>query len=154
VTPAAEVPDEVVVGLDVGTTGVKAVAFGLPPPWRRVAIREYPLLQPQPGWQVQDPQAIVDATAAALGECAAAAAGARVVAIALSTAMHGLIGVDAELRPLTPLITWADARAHGEAKQLRASGRATRLHRRGGTPVHSMTPLAKLMWLHPTPAAG
>ena len=114
-TAAAEPPAEVVVGLDVGTTGVKAVAFGLPPPWRRVAIREYPLLQPQPGWQVQDPETILDATAAALAECVAAAGGADVIAIALSTAMHGLIGVDAELRPLTPLITWADARARAEA---------------------------------------
>jgi gluconokinase len=140
-------PSEVIVGLDVGTTGVKAVAFGVGTSWRRVAIREYPLLQPQPGWQVQDPETILDATAAALAECVAAAAGADVVAIALSTAMHGLIGVDAELRPLTPLITWADARARAEAGMLRASGRATELHRRSGTPVHSMTPLAKLMWL-------
>ena len=147
-TAAAQPPAEVVVGLDVGTTGVKAVAFGLPPPWRCVAIREYPLLQPRPGWQVQDPETILDATAAALTECVAAAHGADVIAVALSTAMHGLIGVDAELRPLTPLITWADARARAEARMLRASGRATELHRRSGTPVHSMTPLAKLMWLH------
>jgi gluconokinase len=148
VTPAGKPPAEVVVGLDVGTTGVKAVAFGLPPPWRRVAIREYPLLQPQPGWQVQDPAAILEAMTAALAECLAAADGADVVAIALSTAMHGLIGVDAELRPVTPLMTWADARARGEARALRASGQAAELHRRGGTPVHSMTPLTKLMWLH------
>jgi len=147
VTAAAAPPAEVVVGLDIGTTGVKAVAFGLPPSWRRVAIREYPLLQPQPGWQVQEPEAILDATATALAECVAAAAGAEVIAIALSTAMHGLIGVDAELRPLTPLITWADARARAEARMLRASGQGSELHRRTGAPVHSMTPLAKLMWL-------
>jgi gluconokinase len=123
------------------------VAFGLPPAWRRIAIREYPLLQPQPGWQVQDPDTILEAAAAALAECVAAADGAEVIAIALSTAMHGLIGVDSELRALTPLMTWADARARGEAKMLRDTGRATELHRRGGAPVHSMTPMAKLMWL-------
>ena len=53
-------PAEVIVGLDVGTTGVKAVAFGVGTSWRRVAIREYPLLHPGPGQQVQDPEAIVD----------------------------------------------------------------------------------------------
>ena len=66
---------EVIVGLDVGTTGVKAVAFGVGSSWRRVAIREYPLLHPGPGQQVQDPEAIVAATAAALAECVAAADG-------------------------------------------------------------------------------
>lgn len=147
-TADREPPAEVVIGLDVGTTGVKAVAFGLPPHWRRVVIREYPLLQPQPGWQVQDPETILAATADALAECVAAAGGAEVLAIALSTAMHGLIAVDAERRPLTPLITWADARARAEARKLHATGRAAELHRRGGTPVHSMTPLAKLIWLH------
>lgn len=144
---AARAPAQVIIGLDIGTTGVKAVAFGLGSPWRTVAIREYPLLEPEPGWQVQDPETIMAATADALAECVAAARGAEVVAVALSTAMHGLIGLDAGMRPLTPLITWADARANAQARELRASGQAAELHRHTGTPVHSMTPLTKLMWL-------
>ena len=68
------------------------------------------------------------------------------VAIALSTAMHGLIALDDAMRPLTPLVTWADARARGEARALRESGQASELHRRNGAPVHPMTPLTKLMW--------
>jgi gluconokinase len=143
VTPA---PREVIVGLDVGTTGVKAVAFGLGAPWQGVAIREYPLLQPAPGWQVQDPEAIMDAAARALVECVAATNGAAVAAIAVSTAMHGLIALDEAMRPLTPLVTWADARARGEARALRESGQADELHRATGAPVHPMTPLTKLMW--------
>ena len=139
-------PAELIVGLDVGTTGVKAVAFAPAASWRRMAIREYPLLQPRPGWQEQDPEAILAATADALAECVAAADGARVIAIAVSSAMHGLIALDAAKRPLTPLVTWADARARDEAKALRDSGEAAGLHRASGAPVHSMTPLTKLMW--------
>jgi gluconokinase len=43
-TPSS--PAQVMIGLDVGTTDVKAAAFGLGSGWRSVAIREYPLLQP------------------------------------------------------------------------------------------------------------
>ena len=143
----AHAPAQVIIGLDIGTTGVKAVAFGLGSPWRTVAIREYPLLEPEPGWQVQDPETIMAATATALALCVAAVGAAEVVAVALSTAMHGLIGLDAAMRPLTPLLTWADARARPQARELRASGQAAELHRHTGAPVHSMTPLTKLMWL-------
>ena len=139
-------PAQVIVGLDVGTTGVKAVAFGLASAWHRVAIREYPLLEPAPGWQVQDPETILGATASALAECVAAANGAEVLGISVSTAMHGLIALDAAMHPLTPLVTWADARSHAEAKWLRESGQAPELHRRSGAPVHPMTPLTKLIW--------
>ena len=139
-------PAEVVIGLDVGTTAAKVVAFGVGDLWRHTAIREYPLLAPEPGWQVQDPETIVAAVAEALADCVSAARGARVVALSVSSAMHGLIALDADLRPLTPLVTWADSRAHSEAAHLRATGQAASLHRTSGTPVHSMSPLTKLMW--------
>ena len=60
--------------------------------------------------------------------------------------MHGLIALDADQRPLTPLVTWADSRSREQAAELRASGEARELHRRSGTPVHPMTPLTKLLW--------
>ncbi|NMR21272.1 gluconokinase [Cellulomonas fimi] len=144
---AVRPPQEVVLGLDVGTTAAKAVAFGVGSFWRHGESVEYPLLEPSPGWQVQDPDQLVGAAHEALARCVAACRGAQVVAVSLSTAMHGLIGLDAGLRPLTPLLTWADARATEQARALRESGQATGLHQRTGTPVHSMTPLTKLMWL-------
>ncbi|WP_406385645.1 gluconokinase [Streptomyces sp. NBC_01618] len=144
--PHTAAPTEVVIGLDVGTTAVKAVAFGVDVYWRCTAEREYSLEQPAPGWQVQDPAAIGAAVIAALAECVAGCAGARVLAVSLSSAMHGLIGLDADRHPLTPLVTWADERARGEARLLRDSGRAAELHRVSGAPVHPMTPLTKLMW--------
>jgi gluconokinase len=144
---AGGVPDEVILGLDVGTTATKAVAFGLDGPgWRRAALREYPLRQPEPGWQVQDPDEVATAVLAALAEVVAACRGARVVAISVSTAMHGLIGLDPQQRPLTPLLTWADTRSGPQARRLRDSGAALAIHRTSGSPIHPMTPLTKLMW--------
>jgi gluconokinase len=139
-------PGQVVIGLDVGTTAAKAVAFGLDSPWRYVAVREHPLLEPAPGWQVQDPRTVLETTFSALAECVAAAPGAAVVGISLSAAMHGLLALDEAQDPLTPLLTWADARAAEQARALRRSGRALELQQRTGTPVHPMSPLTKLMW--------
>ena len=139
-------PAKVIIGLDVGTTAAKAVAFGLSSPWRYLAVQEYPLLEPAPGWQVQDPHTVLAAVSATLAECVAAAGGAETIAVSVSTAMHGLIGLDATMRPLTPLLTWADARSRNEAHELGDAGLAAGLHRTGGTPVHSMMPLTKLMW--------
>lgn len=122
------------------------MAFAPGSSWRRVAIREYALLEPAPGRLVQDPDAIVRATASALAECSAAVGTAEVLAVSVSTAMHGLIALDADHVPLTPLITWADSRATEEASELHRSGRAAELHRLTGCPAHPMTPLVKLVW--------
>ncbi|HET8601412.1 MAG TPA: gluconokinase [Segeticoccus sp.] len=144
--PAGGPTDDVVLGIDVGTTAVKVVAFGVGTGEQRSAAREYPLLQPAPGWQVQDPDTVVSALEGALAECVSAVAGRRVLGVSLSTAMHGLIGLDAAKRPLTPLVTWADSRSEQEAATLRDSGEAEVLRRHTGTPVHPMSPLTKLMW--------
>lgn len=143
---AGERPATVVLGLDVGTTAAKAVAFGVGSCWRRTALREYPLLEPHPGWQVQDPEAILAAAGAALQDAVTAADGAEVIGVAVSSAMHGLMGLDPAGRPLTPLLTWADGRSREQARELRRSGQAAELHRVTGVPVHPMTPLTKLLW--------
>jgi gluconokinase len=130
-------PAEVIVGVDVGTTATKIVAFGLGSSWRASAIREYPLLQPVPGWQVQDPAVITTAVMEGLAEAVSAAikVGARVVGVSLSCAMHGLLALDDTMSPLTPVITWADARSREQTRALRFSGQAALLHRETGTPV-------------------
>lgn len=148
---AAPGPEEVLIGLDIGTTAVKAVAFHLASGRQVCAVHEYPLLEPNPGWQVQDPDVVASAVLAALHEVARRAAdlaSTRIswTGIAVSAAMHGLIALDADHRPLTPLVTWADGRAADEARALHASGQAQRLHLATGTPVHPMSPLAKLLW--------
>jgi gluconokinase len=144
VTTAA--PTKVIIGLDVGTTATKVAAFGLGTTWRHVAVQEYPLLEPVPGWAVQDPNTVLAAVFTTLTDCVSAAGDAEVLALSVSTGMHGLIGLDAGMRPLTPLLTWADGRSRDEARELRADGLAADLQRASGTPVHPMTPLTKLMW--------
>ena len=139
---------DVLIGIDVGTTAVKVAAFSVSGARGMLAkaLREYRLEQPQPGWQVQDPPSVLSGIDSAVAECVARLGNARVVGISLSTAMHGLVGLDAQYRPLTPLVTWADSRARNEARRLRQNGLARELLHRSGTPVHPMSPLLKLIW--------
>lgn len=138
-------------GLDVGTTAVKVVACPLEAPEAVTgavasSTQEYATNEPHPGWQEQDPAGVLSGIDAAVADCVGQLRDVEVVALSVSTAMHGLIGLDQDCRPLTPLITWADSRAAPEARQLRADGLAGELLRLTGTPVHPMSPLLKLRW--------
>jgi gluconokinase len=140
---------DVVVGLDSGTTATKAVTAGVDARVRDVASVGYPLSVPAPGRAELDAHHLADAAVEALAAVAARARerGDRVVGVCLSAAMHGLVPMDDEGRPLGPVVTWADDRAAGYAEALRRDGRAGGLHERTGTPVHPMSPLLKLAFL-------
>jgi gluconokinase len=137
----------IVLGVDIGTTSAKAVAFDVEGEVWGAAEREYPLREPAPGRVEQDAEEVVAGTLAAIREAAseARAAAAEPLALSFSGAMHSLLGVDSDGTPITPLITWADLRAAEEACRLRREH--PELHGRTGTPLHPMAPLSKLCWL-------
>ncbi|MGH7747584.1 MAG: FGGY family carbohydrate kinase, partial [Candidatus Dormibacteria bacterium] len=139
---------EVVLGIDIGTTGTKVVAVDAGGTLRSSARFGYALEEPNPGEAVQQPAAILEAVLLGLAEVSlqARALGLRVIGIGLSSAMHSLLAVDAGGHPLTPSITWADERAAEQAERLRVTPEGRALHRRTGTPIHPMSPLAKMLW--------
>lgn len=135
--------DAVVIGVDVGTTATKVVAYRRDGVAVADATREYPLDSPEPGWAEQDPDTLVDAVVEALAEVTSQAG--SVTAIGLSTVMHSLLALDGDERPLTPSLTFADSRAWPQALRLRRD-RGVSLYRATGTPIHPMAPLSKLLW--------
>lgn len=137
----------VVLGVDLGTTATKVVAAGLDGRQHALAERPYPLTTGPHGEATQDADQVLAAAREALAECAKACVGRPVAGVSFSAAMHTLLPLDAAGRPLGPVLSWADHRASGIARTLRADGdRAARLHRATGTPVHPMSPLLKLAW--------
>ncbi|MFC7550858.1 gluconokinase [Plantactinospora sp. GCM10030261] len=138
-------PAAVVIGVDIGTTSTKAVAFDTAGNQLAAHSVGYPLDEPRPGWAEQDPPAIHDAVVAAL-RAVVAELSTPPAGMSFSTAMHSLIGLDVDGHPLTPSITWADSRASEQAERLRATAGGLDLHRRTGTPLHPMAPLPKLVW--------
>ncbi len=137
----------VVVGLDIGTTSTKAVAFDAEGEAWGEAEHGYPTHHPAPGHVEQDPDEVVDEALGALSDAsrAAAEAGARVVAVGVSTVMHSLIGLGADDRPRTAMLTFADSRAAAQAAAARDE-HGLAIYRRTGTPLHPMSPLLKLRW--------
>jgi gluconokinase len=137
----------VVIGVDIGTTSTKSVVFDTAGNELGSHSIGYELHEPAPGQAEQDPDEIVAAVFGTLrhltGELTA-----RVAALSFSSAMHSVIGLDPDGRPLTASVTWADSRASAQAERIRGSARGLALHRRTGTPVHPMAPLPKLIWFH------
>ena len=139
----------VVLAVDIGTTSTKTLAAD---ETGRVLAEHsvaYPMHSPEPGAAEQDPDEICEAVLEGLA-AVISRAGLRaedVLCVSLSAAMHSLIALDREDRPLTRSITWADQRAAAQAERLNADGSGLDVYLRTGTPVHAMSPLVKLMWL-------
>ncbi|WP_320064977.1 gluconokinase [Micromonospora sp. RTGN7] len=141
-------PDQhpcVVIGVDIGTTSTKSVAFDSE--GRQLASHSvgYPLDEPHPGYAEQDPLLIFDAVVETLRTVVAELPG-PIAGVSFSTAMHSLIGLSPDGEPLTASVTWADSRSSRQAERLRSVPSGLALHRRTGTPVHPMAPLPKLVW--------
>ncbi|MBA2344380.1 MAG: gluconate kinase [Rubrobacter sp.] len=136
------------VGVDIGTTSVKAVAFDRRGETLADEDREYPLRSSRRGRAEQDPEEILTALLDTLGKVVGVLKerGVRVGCVSFSAAMHSLMGLDGDGNPLTPSIIWADNRAAGQARRIRDEMDGLAIHRRTGTPIHPMSPLAKLLW--------
>ncbi len=137
------------IGMDVGTSGCRAVAFDERLKALAGASKEYPTLSPHPGWAEQDPELILASVAEVLNSVfkSPAVRGERPSAVGLATFMHSLIGLDKDGKPVTNAIIWADLRSAEEAEWLKARYGAFEIYRRTGCPVHPMYLPAKVLWL-------
>ncbi len=140
--------DGVLVGVDVGTTGVKVVA--VEPDGTVLAVTEqgYPLATPRPGWAEQDPEDWWRATQAAVAELRAAIGPGRTIAgIGLSGQMHGLVVLDAAGRVIRPAILWNDQRTAAECEQIEQRIGLERLIELTGNRALTGFTAPKLLWL-------
>ncbi|MCP8970520.1 gluconokinase [Ectobacillus ponti] len=142
---------EFVIGLDIGTTSVKACLFDLRGHVLAEAENMNTFFYPQPGWAEQNPQEIEQSAVQALKEVIekAGVQVSQLLAVGFSAAMHSLVCMDSELNPLSPALIWADGRSHEQAERLLA-GDGYSLYAKTGTPIHPMTPFLKLLWMKET----
>jgi gluconokinase len=148
-----------IIGIDIGTTNTKAVAFTDKGEVLGSAGASYPVFTDAGGRHELDPVQLLEAVVTALREVrrkiaagqglADGAVGARegLAGISFSCAFHSLIAVDDSGTPLTRAMTWADLRPSPQAKALKGSEAGKRIYRHTGVPVHAMSPLCKLLWL-------
>jgi len=107
-------------GIDIGTSGVKAVLLDEADRIVASAARPLEVSRPRPGWSEQDPEDWVTATFGAIDALAAQHkdALARVTGIGLSGQMHGATLLGEDGRVLRPCILWNDGRSAAECRAL------------------------------------
>jgi gluconokinase len=142
--------DPILVALDVGSSSVRAIAFG--PEGHALGVecqRPYePTTTPDGGveidadWLAGQAADVLDGLVTALGPRAG-----RVVAVATSTFWHTLLGLDRTGRPLTPIYSWADTRSADAVEVLRARVDEKAYHARVGCRLHTSYLPARLWWL-------
>jgi xylulokinase len=135
---------EALVGIDVGTTGVKAIAISAHGDVLARREHGYPLSTPQPGWSEQDPEDWWRASEAALAEVSR---GRQIAGIGLSGQMHGLVVLDGAGGVIRPAILWNDQRTGAECAEIESRVGLSRLIELTGNRALTGFTAPKLLWL-------
>lgn len=110
-----------VVGIDLGTSAVKALLVARDGMVAGEASVEYPLYHEHTGWSEQDPEDWVQGTLEALRALLSGKpelAPADIEGISFSGQMHGLVLLDADNRPVRRAILWNDTRTTAQCRQI------------------------------------
>ena len=136
-------------GIDVGTTGTKALLFSETGRLLGHAYRAYPTATPAPGWSEQNPEDWWRAVCETVREvCHDPQTARRVAAISLSTQGGTMAPVDSALRPVRPAIVWNDSR--GEAQKtafLRETGDAETMYQKTGWQLEGGLNACQIRWM-------
>lgn len=140
-------PDPRVLALDIGTSSVRASIYDETLTAHRTIQLWYRWRAAAGGTVEADPQRLLHHVAHAIDEVLAAEP-ARIEAVAIAAFWHSLMGVDADDRPLTPLLPWSDRRAGREAMELQRQLDEAATHARTGCRLHMSYWPARLLWFH------
>ncbi|MDK2878003.1 MAG: gluconokinase [Thermoanaerobacteraceae bacterium] len=135
-------------GVDIGTTGCRAVIFNTDGRVISIASEEYPIEQPQPGWAEQDPRLVFNAVCSSIKKCVIQSniCNKDIVGIGLSSVFHSIIAMDSNGDLLSNALIWADNRSIRQAEYLKELDSKNELYMRTGCRIHPMYPLAKILW--------
>lgn len=109
-----------ILGIDVGTSSVKALVLSAQGHTLSVGKAGYEVLSPQAGWAESDPDAWWQATLSAVQKAMVHLPHTEITAIGLSGQMHGVVPTNREGYPTRAAMLWADTRAEGELKRYQA----------------------------------
>lgn len=141
---------EILITIDVGTTAVRIVAFDFNGKMKAYKKGSYPTFHPQPDFSEQDPEqvfiTVLFILKSLLNELFEEKKN-KIKGIVFSSSMHSVLPIDKNGTPLGNAMIWADNRAKNEAEEIKNSALGTRIYEATGTPIHAMSPLAKIAWI-------
>ena len=132
-----------IVGLDVGTTAVKAIAIAPDGTVLARAEAGYPLSTPRPGWAEQDPELWWEAAERAQAQLGVP----EIAGIGLSGQMHGLVALDDADRVIRPALLWNDQRTAAQCAAIEERVGRERLIALTGNGALTGFTAPKLLWL-------
>jgi xylulokinase len=136
-------------GLDLGTSSLKALAMDASCAVVAAASAAYPLYSPAPGYAEQDPRDWLAALRIALARLWANGIDAhRVAAVGLAGQMHGLVLLDRHGEALGRCQTWADSRCETEARGMERRLARGRFAAITGSRANASATAAKLLWVN------
>jgi glycerol kinase len=139
-------------GIDEGTSAVKAVVYDEELSQVAEARREKRLHHPRPGWVEQDGgevlTAVVEAVAEVLQLARESDSSLEIGACGLDHQGESVLAWDAESgEALSPIVTWQDKRSQEVLERLEEDGRAETVRERSGMPLDPYFSAGKLAWL-------
>jgi glycerol kinase len=135
------------IGIDEGTSAVKAVLYDGDLRPLAEARREKQLAYPRAGWVEQDAEQVLDVVVSAVAELLAAG-DEPIDACGLDHQGESVLAWDADTgRPLTPIVTWQDKRSQEVLDRLEADGTGDRIRSLSGMPLDPYFSAGKLAWL-------
>ena len=139
----------VLLGLDVGTGGARAVAVDESGEVVAEASSEYALHSPHPGWTEHDPEDWWGGAKEALGKVAAEVreAGDEVVGLGLTGQMHGSVFLDASGEVIRRALLWNDQRTEAQCREITDAVGEERLIQITGNPALTGFQAPKVLWL-------
>ncbi len=140
-------------GIDIGTTGVRGAAFDTKGALVSGHAVVCPYATPRAGWAEADPEAWWNATREACARIAATIDVARIAAIAVTGQAPTVALVDGDGRSLRPAILWLDTRADDEARALSTAIGEDEARRIGKNRTHAYFAGPKIAWLRRHDAA-
>src|SRR5688500_8419628 len=139
-----------IIALDVGSSSARASLYddaGAPVEGQFHQVA-YEAATTADGGVEHDATVLLDAAATCIDRvCRALPRGANVLGVGVSTFWHGLLGLDAAHRPVTPVVIGADTRSAPDAALLRDALDEEALHARTGCHLHASYWPANLRWL-------
>ncbi len=137
-----------VLGLDVSTTGVKALLIDTHGQVVASVTRPHPSFAPHPLWSEQRPQDWEEGATGAIHSAleAAGVPGERVVAVGLTGQMHGMVALDERGDVVRPAILWNDQRTAAECDEIRDRVGRQRLIALSGNDALTGFTAPKVLW--------
>lgn len=140
--------DMLLLGIDIGTTSVKAALLTPGGHLEGVKSVDYPIHYVRPGWVEQQPEDWWKATCLAVRQVLSSVphGPARVAGLAVSAQAPTLLALDRDGQPLRPALIWMDRRAEAEAQQLVERLGAETIIRISGNRPDAYYIAAKMLW--------